>query len=165
MAETIRTFGDRALRREAAAVERIDEETKKICERMVEAMIRADGLAIAAPQIGVSKRIVVLDLDGVFHVLVNPEIVERSEDLEERSEGCLSVPGAFGPVARATKVRVRGTDLNGETMEIESEGLLARAIQHEIDHLDGVLFLDHLSPARRQSLLREYARGRKKESE
>jgi len=161
MAVSIRTYGDRTLRREASSVDVIDGETKRICERMVEAMIRANGLAIAAPQLGVSQRIIILDLDGAFHVLINPEIIEHSDECEERDEGCLSVPGAYGPVSRASRVRVRGTGLDGKTVEIEGEGLLARAIQHEIDHLDGVLFVDHLSPARRESLLREYARKRK----
>lgn len=128
------------------------------CQLMLEAMIKEGGVGLAAPQIGISKRIIVLDVDGVFHVVLNPRIEERSEELEESSEGCLSVPGVSAPVARSARVRLRGTDLDGKPVEIAGEGLLARAIQHEMDHLDGMLFLDHLSTVRRQSLLKEYRR-------
>jgi peptide deformylase len=164
MATAIRTYGDAVLRREAAPVVRIDAGVKKICERMVEAMIRANGAGIAAPQIGVSKRIIVLDLENVFHILVNPEIVEVSEIEEESAEGCLSVPGVTAPVARKMEVTVRGLTLDGKSIDVAGEGLLARAIQHEIDHLDGILFIDHLSAARRRSLLKEYVRMQKEKS-
>jgi len=158
MATAIRIYGDTVLRQKAAPVKQIDAEVKKICERMVEAMLRANGAGIAAPQIGVSKRIVVLDLEGVFHVLINPEIVEVSEAEEESEEGCLSVPGVTAPVVRKAKVTVRGLTPDEKPMDVEGEGLMARAIQHEMDHLDGILFIDHLSAVRRRSLLKEYER-------
>ena len=158
MMTAIRTYGDVVLRQKAAPVKQIDVEVRKICERMVEAMLRANGAGIAAPQIGVSKRIVVLDLEGVFHVLINPEIIEVSEAEEESEEGCLSVPGVTAPVVRKAKVMVHGLTLDEKPMNVEGEGLMARAIQHEIDHLDGVLFIDHLSAVRRRSLLKEYER-------
>jgi len=161
----IRTYGDPVLRRIAHRVEEIDEETRRLCERMVEAMIRARGIGLAAPQVGVSRRIFVLDVDGSFHVVINPEVVERSDETAETSEGCLSVPGVDAPVARPTRIVVEGTDLDGEPVRIAGDGLLARAIEHEIDHLDGRLFLDHLSPARRRSLLKEYARRRDDEAD
>jgi len=155
---TIRTYGDATLRRPADPVETIDDEIRAICERMVEAMLRANGAGLAAPQIGISKRIIILDVDGAFHVLVNPELIETSEEVAEVVEGCLSVPGVDAPVKRAIRAVVEGTTLDGKTVRIEGEGLLARAIQHEMDHLNGNLFLDRLSPARRQSLLKEYRR-------
>jgi peptide deformylase len=159
----IRTYGDPPLRRRAEPVQAIDDEIRAICEQMVETMLRANGAGLAAPQIGISKRIIVLDIDGEFHVLINPELVETSDEGEQIAEGCLSVPGVDAPVERATRAVVEGTTLDGKTVRIEGEGLLARAIQHEMDHLDGNLFLDHLSPARRQSLLKEYQRRRREE--
>ncbi len=162
---SIRTYGDPVLRRLAEPVEAIDDETRRICERMVEAMIRSDGVGLAAPQIGISKRIIVLDVDGDFHVLINPELLETSEETETFTEGCLSVPGVHADVSRSAHATIEGTALDGSPVRITGEGLLARAIQHEIDHLNGNLFLDHLSPVRRQSLLKEFQRKRKEASE
>ena len=158
MTTTIRTYGDTVLRQKAAPVTQVDAEVRDICERMVEAMLRANGAGIAAPQIGVSKRIIVLDLEGVFHILINPEIVSVSEAEEESEEGCLSVPGVTAPVVRKAKATVSGLTLDEKRMNVEGDGLMARAIQHEIDHLEGILFLDHLSAVRRRSLLKEYER-------
>ncbi len=160
----IRTYGDPTLRRRAEPVEAIDDGIRTICEQMVETMLRANGAGLAAPQIGVSKRIIVLDIEGEFHVLINPELIETSDDVEQVTEGCLSVPGVNAAVGRATRAMIEGTTLDGATVRIEGEGLLARAIQHEMDHLNGNLFLDHLSTARRQSLLKEYQRRRREES-
>jgi peptide deformylase len=128
---------------------------------MVEAMLRANGIGIAAPQIGISKRIIVLDLDGKFHVLINPEIIETSQESEEIVEGCLSIPGVDAEITRKLRAHLRGVTLDEKTIDIEGQGLMARAIQHEIDHLNGVLFIDYLSPARRRSLLKEYRRKQK----
>ncbi len=161
----IRKYGDPVLRKKAALVERIDGETKRVCQTMIEAMLRAKGMGIAAPQIGVSQRIIVLDAEGELHILVNPELVETSLETEEIEEGCLSVPGVEAPVARHVKACLRGTNLEQETSEIRGEGLFARAMQHEMDHLNGVLFVDHLSAARRRSLLKEYSRKLKEKSE
>jgi len=152
----IRTHGDPVLRRRAEPVETIDEDVRAICEQMLETMFRANGAGLAAPQIGISKRIIVLDVDGQFHVLINPELVEMSDEKESLTEGCLSVPGVDATVDRAVRATIEGTTLEGEHIRIEGEGLLARAMQHEIDHLNGMLYIDHLSPARRQSLLKEY---------
>ncbi len=162
---SIRTFGDAALRRPAEVVEAIDDEVREICRVMVEAMLRAGGAGIAAPQIGIAKRIIALDVDGQFHVLINPELVSSEGETEETTEGCLSVPGVSAPVTRNTRATIAGTTLDGERIEITGEGLLARAIQHEMDHLDGQLFLDHLSPARRRSLLQQYKRQKRDEEE
>jgi peptide deformylase len=161
----IRTFGDPALRRPAEVVEAIDDDVREICRAMVEAMLRAGGAGIAAPQIGISKRIIALDVDGQFHILINPELLASEGETEETTEGCLSVPGVNAPVVRSARATVAGTTLAGERVEITGEGLLARAIQHEMDHLDGQLFLDHLSPARRRSLLQQYKRRTRDEED
>ncbi len=160
----IRTYGDPSLRRRAEPVKAIDNGIRTICERMIETMLRANGAGLAAPQIGISKRIIVLDVNGEFHVLINPELIETSDEVEQVTEGCLSVPGVDAAVGRATRAVIEGTTLDGETVRVEGEGLLARAIQHEMDHLNGNLFLDRLSPARRQSTLKEYERRRREES-
>jgi len=161
----IRTYGDPTLRQQAEPVPEIDAEIRALCERMVEAMMRANGVGLAAPQIGISKRIIILDVDGAFHILINPELVETSEETEPVIEGCLSVPGVDAPVERSIRAVIKGINLQGQEVRIEGEGLLARAMQHEIDHLNGKLFLDHLGTARRQSLLKEYQRLAKETDE
>jgi peptide deformylase len=161
---SIRTYGDPVLRRPAETVLTIDDEVRKICERMVEEMLRAEGVGLAAPQIGVPKRIIILDVEGEFHVLINPELVSASEETESGTEGCLSVPGVHSEVARSTRVTLAGTNLDGERVEITGEGLLARAMQHEMDHIDGRLFVDRLSQVKRRSLLKEYDRKQREES-
>ena len=155
------TYPDPVLRRKAEPVGKVDEGLRKLCERMVETMIRADGVGLAAPQIGVSKRIIVLDVDGEFHILINPELVSTSPETEEFTEGCLSVPGVSATVKRSAEAIVEGTTLDGSKVRITGKGLLARAIQHEIDHLEGRLFIDRLSPARRESIRKEYERNRR----
>jgi len=162
---SIRTYPDPVLRRAAAPVEQIDDEIRVICERMVEAMLRANGVGLAAPQIGISKQIIVLDVEGEFHILINPELVSVEGAPETLVEGCLSVPGPHAEVTRYERATVAGTTLNGERVEITGEGLLARAIQHEIDHLNGRLFLDHLSPAKRKSVIKEFERAQREEGD
>jgi len=157
---TIRTFGDPVVRRPAETVEEIDDEIRAICARMVEEMIRAEGVGLAAPQIGISKRIIVLDVDGEFHILINPELLSTSDETEQVVEGCLSVPGVNSSVERSTAATITGTTLEGEAVTLTGQGLLARAMQHEMDHLNGKLFVDRLGPAKRRSLLKEYARLR-----
>lgn len=157
----IRTFGDPVLRGKAEPVQVIDDEIRSICQLMVEVMLRENGIGLAAPQIGIPKRIFVLDVDSELHILINPELVELSEDVEETKEGCLSVPGVDAEVARSTRAVVEGLNLSGKRIRLEGEGLVARAIQHEMDHLNGNLFLDQLSTARRQSLVKEYQRERR----
>ena len=154
----IRKIGDPVLRRPAKPVETINDETRQICEQMVEAMIRAEGVGLASPQIGISQQIIILDVEGEFHILINPKLVETSEELEETIEGCLSVPGVNAPVMRSQRATIIGTTLDGEQVELTGEGYLARAIQHEMDHLNGNLFVDRLSPARRRSVVKEYER-------
>lgn len=161
----VSTYGESVLRRKAESVDVIDDQIREICRTMVEVMIRENGVGLAAPQIGISKRIFVIDADDELHVFINPELVERSDELEETREGCLSVPGVDAPVARSIRAVVEGLNLDGERVRLEGEGLIARAIQHEMDHLDGQLFLDQLSTARRQSLIKEYQRLKREASE
>lgn len=161
----IRTYGDATLRRKADPVDEIDRDVLDLCKRMVEVMIRANGVGLAAPQIGVSKRIFVMDADDKLHIVINPEIVELSEETEEIREGCLSVPGVDALVVRSTRAVVEGLNLDGEPVRLEGEGIIARAIQHEIDHLNGTLYFDRISPARRQSLIKEFQRKQREEDE
>jgi peptide deformylase len=140
----IRTVGDPVLRQVAAEITDVDARLVRLTEQMFVTMYEAPGIGLAAPQIGVQQRLFVYDLgDGEQHVLVNPEIVESDgEWLYE--EGCLSIPGLSFEIVRPKVVHLRGRDLDGNEVELEADELLARLFQHELDHLNGVLMLDHL---------------------
>jgi peptide deformylase len=155
----VRQYPDPALRSKARAVESVDPEVRQLVERMIDVMSRAHGVGLAAPQLGVLRRVLVYrvgDGDGV-KVLVNPELVDRSAETEVDTEGCLSLLGGelSVPVERHARVRVEATDGAGESVEFEAEGLEARVIQHEVDHLDGVLIFDRTDPGERRNALRE----------
>jgi peptide deformylase len=156
---------DRRLTTPSAPVERIDDELLRLLDDMLETMYAAPGIGLAAPQVGVLRRAFVADLGGegerapIF--LINPEIIARSETTNTAEEGCLSLPKQFGEVARFDQVRVRSLDRAGAPQEIEAEGLLARCLQHEIDHLNGILFVDHLSALKRTMILRKLAKTKK----
>lgn len=138
---------------------------RDLAPRMLEAMYKAPGIGLAAPQVGSPLRMFVVDLQKEEKpdplVLVNPEILTVSEELASREEGCLSLPGQYADVTRPVRVRMRYQDLTGAKREIEAEGLLATCLQHEHDHLDGVLFVDHLSVLKRNMLLRKLAKDLK----
>lgn len=134
-------LGDNVLREKAKAVPKITPNIIKLLDNMAETMYYARGVGLAAPQVGISKRIVVVDVGDGLHELINPEIV-HSEGQHIDTEGCLSIPGLVGEVPRAAKVEVKSLDRNGKEFRLQAEGFLARALQHEIDHLDGVLFID-----------------------
>jgi peptide deformylase len=154
---SIRTLGDPVLREPARPVERFDRTLRRLVEDMFETMYAAPGVGLAAPQVGVSLRFFVYD-DGRTtgrRFLANPEILE-AEGEETHDEGCLSIPGPYYPTTRALRVRVRGLDLAGRPVEVAGEGLVARILQHETDHLDGVLFIDRLPEEGRRQVLREY---------
>lgn len=138
----IREVGDPVLRTSAKPIEEITTTTKELITNMVETMYEADGVGLAAPQVGVSKRIIVGDTGNDSFKLINPEITEKSERTYIDEEGCLSIPGETGQVERSFAVTVEGLNPDGEEVTIEAEGLLARVLQHEIDHLDGTLFTD-----------------------
>lgn len=137
----IRKLGDDILRKKCRIVDEIDDKIITLLDDMADTMYDANGVGLAAPQIGILKRIAVIDVgDGIIE-LINPEIISVSGS-ETADEGCLSVPGKYGKVTRPTKVTVRATDRDGNEFEITGEGLLARAFCHEIDHLDGIVFVD-----------------------
>jgi len=132
------------LRVKANRVPRVDDTVRRLMDDMVETMLDAPGVGLAATQVGVSQRVMVMKVDNQLYTLANPEVI-RSSGEQVGFEGCLSVPGYIGEVARAEKVTMRALNRNGKEVRIKGEGLLARAIQHEIDHLDGVLFIDRLT--------------------
>jgi peptide deformylase len=147
-------YGSDVLRSAAQPVEEITDEIKQIAEDMLKMMYASDGIGLAAPQVGIPKRIIVIDVDPYDPsydpiVLINPEIVEQAGKADSE-EGCLSVPEIRGEVKRAERVTAEGLNLNGEKVRIEATDLLARALQHEIDHLNGVLFIDHLNRLKKQ---------------
>ncbi len=142
------------------------EQVRALAPRMLAAMYAAPGIGLAAPQVGSDLRLVVMDLarEGEARqpmVLVNPEITAASRELAIREEGCLSLPGQYADVERPARVKARWETLDGNRQEIEAEGLLAVCLQHEVDHLNGVLFTDHLSPLKRNMLLRRLAKDLK----
>lgn len=154
---TIRIVGDPVLRQRADEVTDIDARLVKLCEDMLETMYEAPGLGLAAPQVGVQKRFFVYDVGDGPAVLINPVITE-SDGEWEYLEGCLSVPGMSFEIVRPKRVAVSGIDLDGNEVTFEADELLARLFQHELDHLDGVLLLDHLDDEQRREakrLLRE----------
>lgn len=145
-------YPDERLRKKAAPVEVFDNHLKQLVADMLETMYGAPGIGLAATQVNVHKRVIVIDVSEEKNspvCLINPDIIEKCGS-EEMEEGCLSVPGIFEKVKRAQSVKVRSLDLDGNPTQIEAEGLLAVCIQHEIDHLEGRLFVDRLSPLKRQ---------------
>jgi len=142
--QKIYTDGDPVLRKKAAPIDKISKRHRKLAKDMLDTMYNARGVGLAAPQIGISERMVVIDIGEDPMVLVNPSIITKEGEIKE-VEGCLSVPGRSEYVCRAAKVRVKFTDISGKRHTITAEELLARAMQHEIDHLDGILFIDYLS--------------------
>ena len=152
-----------SLRARARAVAPGDgDRVRALVPRMFAAMYAAPGIGLAAPQVGEKLRLAVIDLmpgnEPAPMVLVNPEVVRVSEELATREEGCLSLPGQYADVTRPARARVRYHDLAGARQEVEAEGLLAVCLQHEIDHLDGVLFVDHISALKRNMLMRKLAK-------
>ena len=157
---------DPRLKRKAAAVETVDAATAKLMQDMLETMYDAPGVGLAAPQIGVLKRIIVVDPthDGEERrplKMANPEIVWTSEETKPPEEGCLSLPDEFEFVTRPDRIRVKYIDENNTPQELETDGLLAVAIQHELDHLEGVLFVDHISMLKRNMILRRLTKQKK----
>jgi peptide deformylase len=156
-------FPDPRLRTRAQSVTHVDAALRTLIDDMFETMYAAPGIGLAATQVNVAKRLLVIDLSEKRDqplALINPEVLERS-GVEETEEGCLSVPGYFDKVTRAEKIRVRALDRNGKKIEFEAEGLLAVCIQHEIDHLDGKLFVDYLSELKRTRIRKKLEKERK----
>lgn len=135
-------YGDEILLKRCRPVTKFDERLHELIDDMMETMVSADGVGLAGPQVGVLRRIVVVDVGEAPMEMINPGIVEASGEQRE-IEGCLSCPGQYGYTIRPMKVKVKAQDRNGNWFEVEKEGLIARAICHELDHLEGILFLDH----------------------
>ena len=148
----IRVLGDPVLRKVTTPVDEITDEIRALINDMFDTMYAAEGIGLAAPQVGRTERIAVMDVEGQKFALINPEIIE-SEGSARAEEGCLSIPDIFGEVTRASRVVVRALDENGHQFEAEGTELLARCMQHEIDHLDGKLFIDYLSMLKRRSAM------------
>jgi peptide deformylase len=156
-------FPDPRLRTRAAPVAEVDASVRKLIDDMFETMYGAPGIGLAATQVNVHKRVLVVDISedrSAPLALINPEIVAR-EGTEETEEGCLSVPGIYDKVVRSEKIRVRTLDRSGKQIEIEADGLLAVCIQHEMDHLEGKLFVDYLSELKRTRIRKKLEKERK----
>jgi peptide deformylase len=156
-------FPDPRLRTRAAPVAQVDGGIRKLIDDMFETMYAAPGIGLAATQVNVHKRVIVIDVTEDRSkplALINPEIIAR-EGIEETEEGCLSVPGIYDKVTRAEKIRVRTLDRSGKQIEIEADGLLAVCIQHEMDHLEGKLFVDYLSELKRTRIRKKLEKERK----
>lgn len=160
----ILTYPDPRLRQRASPVDAVDAQVRQLAEDMAQTMYAAKGIGLAATQVGVTKRVVVMDLSAEHDqllVLINPRVVAR-DDSQECEEGCLSVPDVYETVERALRVTVSYVDLDGEARQMDADGLLAVCVQHEIDHLDGKLFVDYLSRLK-QDRLRKKADKRQRD--
>jgi peptide deformylase len=162
----ILTAPDPRLKALSQAVETVDASTRRLIDDMVESMYAADGIGLAAVQIGVAQRVIVMDLDqregkkNPRH-FVNPVITWRSDDLATFEEGCLSVPEIWEDVERAARIKAEYLDRDGKRHEFEADGLLATCLQHEMDHLEGILFIDHLSKLKRSIALRKLQKAKR----
>jgi len=160
---------DPRLKVKAKRVAKVDSETRQLMDDMLATMYAAPGIGLAAPQVGVAKRIIVLDVarDGEKPQplrIANPELLWASEELILQSEGCLSLPEHYADVERPRRIRLRYLDHENEIRELEVEGLLATCIQHEMDHLEGVLFVDHISALKRSIILRKLAKSKRQKT-
>ena len=168
---TILEIPDALLRQKSTPVEKVDDEIRALVADMFETMYEAPGIGLAAIQVGVPKRILVIDLQEPEEeggepvrdprVFINPEILDSSDQEVPYTEGCLSVPDQYAEVDRPDRIRARWLDENGDSHEADIEGLLATCLQHEMDHLEGVLFIDHLSRLKREMILKKLAKQRK----
>jgi peptide deformylase len=154
---------DPQLRLISAPVTAVDKSTRQLADDMLETMYDAPGIGLAAIQIGVAQRMVVIDLAKKDEpkeplVLINPEVIKASNEVSVYEEGCLSIPDYYEEVERPTRITFRFMDLNGKTAELEADGLLATCVQHEIDHLDGKLFIDYLSKLKRDRVMKKFSK-------
>ena len=156
MALDIKTFGDPVLKTRAAPVESFDESLVRLTQDMLATMRDNEGVGLAATQVGRLKRVFVAAIEDDEYVIVNPVLTDRSETTETATEGCLSIPGIQVDVERPTAVTVSGQDVSGRPLQIEASDLLARVLQHEVDHLDGVLILDRTDTQSRKAAMREW---------
>ena len=160
---------DPVLKRTATRVETVDDRIRTLMDDMLETMYEAPGIGLAAPQVGVLERVIVVDVTGKDeerqpYRLVNPELVWTSDDTVANEEGCLSLPEHYAEVTRPAEARVRYLDETGQSRELHATGLVATCVQHEIDHLSGILFVDHVSALKRGMILRKLAKWKKAEA-
>jgi len=154
------TEPDPILRKESTNLEKIDNDLRKFMDRMLETMYNAPGIGLAAPQVGILKRLVVIDISKNEEerkplFLINPKIITRSKKLSTYEEGCLSLPGQFAEIERPAECHVIYVDYNGKNKELKANGLLSTCIQHEVDHLNGVLFIDYLSKLKKTMIIKK----------
>jgi peptide deformylase len=171
---TILTAPDPRLKAVSAPVESVDAEIRRLAQDMADSMYAADGIGLAAVQVGVPRRMIVMDLNQKegdkktgkknWRVFINPKILWASEELAVYEEGCLSVPEIYDDVERPARIRAEYLDLDGKRIEIEADGMLATCLQHEMDHLEGILFIDHLSRLKRAMLLKKLIKAKKLEA-
>jgi peptide deformylase len=162
----ILTAPDPRLQALSSDVEKVDSDTRKLVDDMAESMYAADGIGLAAVQIGVPKRVIVIDLDQkegkkTPRAFINPKILWASEEMAVFEEGCLSVPEIWDDVERPARIRAEYLDLDGKKVELEADGMLATCLQHEMDHLNGVLFIDHLSRLKRGMAIKKLTKAKK----
>ena len=162
----ILTEPNKILRKKSIAVEVVDKDLQRIMDDMLETMYAAPGIGLAAIQIGIPKRVIVLDIASKDEpknpmFFVNPEIIEKSKNNSTYEEGCLSVPGQFAEIERPDKCHVKYLDYYGQPKEIKAEGMLATCIQHEIDHLEGILFIDYLSRLKKSMIIKKLSKNKK----
>jgi peptide deformylase len=158
---------DKRLRLVSEPVKRVDDGIRKLVDDMFDTMYKAPGIGLAAIQIGVAKRVIILDLskkegDHKPQVFINAEVTWTSKEKSKYEEGCLSIPDYYEEVERPAEVKVKYLDLDGKAHDIEAKGLLATCLQHEIDHINGVLFIDHLSRLKRSLIIKKFAKAAKK---
>ena len=157
------TLGDELLRQKAKKIDIIDDEIKELSAKMLEILKRDKGVGVAGPQIGVMKRIFVVQIEGEEgYVFINPSILETSVATNKYEEGCLSIPGIYANVVRSEAIKIQAWNEKGRPFTMEAGGLLARIILHEYDHLDGILFLDHVPESKREKLIEKYEKAKKK---
>lgn len=160
------TLPDPLLKTLSEPIEQVDDELRKFMDDMLETMYDAPGIGLAAIQVAVPKRVIVMDTSHDEEArrpffMVNPEIVERSDEMRAHEEGCLSIPEVYAEVERPAKITVNFINRDGKPQQLEAEGILATVIQHEVDHLNGVLFIDHLSRLKRDMVVKKYLKARK----
>ena len=165
----ILTIPDPVLRKTAAPIERVDDELRRLIDDMFATMYEAPGIGLAAPQIGISRRLIVMDPSkedqpNTPMVMLNPEILQRSEEMRAHEEGCLSIPEFTAEIERPARARVAYIDREGKPREAELEGIWATLVQHEIDHLNGVLFIDYLSRLKRDMVVKKFTKQKRAEA-
>ena len=162
----ILTEPNEVLRQKSLPVDKVDKDLQILMDDMLETMYAAPGIGLAAIQVGVPKRVIVLDIEqkeGKKNPLyfINPEIIKKSENLSTYEEGCLSVPGQFAEIDRPDRCHIKYLDYNGEKKEINAEGMLATCIQHEMDHLEGILFIDYLSKLKKSMIIKKLSKQKR----